>query len=131
MSFMNKLKDFFSTHQETREKHYNPNLQSHYYKLTYKKAVQSVKELIEQTPGMTITSISEERGEMSVNITSPRKAFLVVTIVSVRPLETAVDFTVTTNTFLPTDFGYSRKVILGLYNKLDKKENFIGTNRSN
>ncbi|MGM7720887.1 cytosolic protein [uncultured Metabacillus sp.] len=130
MSFMNKLKDFFSTHQETRENHYNPELKSHYYKTTYKNAMQSVKSIIEQTPGMTVTSVSEDRGEMSVTIDSPRKAFLIVTVVSVRPFETAVDFTATTNTFLPTDFGYSKKIILQLYKKLDAKENFVGTGKS-
>ena len=131
MSFLNKLKDIFSTHQETREKHYNPDLKSHYYKTTYKKALQSVKSIIEETNGMTVTSISEDRGEMSVNIDRPRKAFLIVTVVAVRPYETAIDFTATTNTFLPTDFGYSKKVILNLYKQLDQKESFVGTGRSN
>lgn len=130
MSFFAKLKDFFSTHQETSEKHYNPDLKSHYYKTTYKNALQSVKSIIEETPGMTVTSISEERGEISVNIESPRKAFLIVTVISVRPYETAVDFTATSNTFLPTDFGYSRKVILQLYKMLDKKETLVGTGKS-
>ncbi|MGM0874863.1 MAG: cytosolic protein [Bacillota bacterium] len=130
MSFFTKLKDFFSTHQETREKHYNPDLKSHYYKTTYKNALQSVKSIIEETPGMTVTSISEERGEISVNIDRPRKAFLVVTVISVRPYETAVDFTATSNTFLPTDFGYSRKVIMQLYKMLDKKETLVGTGKS-
>lgn len=130
MSTMNKIKDFFSTHQETRENHYNPDLKSHYYKTTNKKALQSVKELIEQTPGMTVTSVSEDRGEMSVNIDRPRKAFLIVTVISVRPFETAVDLTVTTNTVLPTDFGYSKKVISDLYKKLDQKETFVGTGKS-
>lgn len=130
MSFVNKLKDIFSTHQETRENHYNVDLKSHYYKTTYKNALQSVKTIIEETPGMTITSVSEDRGEMSVNIDRPKKGFLIVTIISVRPFETAVDFTATTNTVLPTDFGYSKKVILELYKKLDKKETFVGTGKS-
>ncbi|OAS88823.1 MULTISPECIES: cytosolic protein [Metabacillus] len=130
MSFINKLKDFFSTHQETRENHYNPDLKSHYYKTTYKNALQSVNSLIEQIPGMTVTSISEERGEMSVTIDKPRKGFLIVTVISVRPYETAVDFTATTNTFLPTDFGFSKKIILQLYKKLDEKETLVGTGKS-
>jgi hypothetical protein len=130
MSFVNKLKDIFSTHQETRENHHNPELKSHYYKTTNKKALQSVKELIDQTPGMTVTSVSEERGEMSVNIDRPRKAFLIVTVISVRPFETAVDFTATTTTVLPTDFGYSKKLITELYKKLDQKESFVGTGKT-
>ncbi|WP_273126712.1 cytosolic protein [Metabacillus sp. HB246100] len=130
MSLGNTLKDFFSTTQETREKHYNDKLRSHYYKTNQKNALQSVKEMIDQTQGMTITSVSEERGEMSVNIDRPRKGFLIVTIISVRPFETAVDFTATTNTFLPTDFGYSRKVIIDLYKKLDQKLPFVGTGKN-
>jgi hypothetical protein len=130
MSFFAKLKDFFSTHQETGEKHRNPDLKSHYYKTTNKNALQAVKSVIEETPGMVVTSISEERGEISVNIDRPRKAFLIVTVISVRPYETAVDFTASTNTVLPTDFGFSRKLILQLYNKLDKKLTFVGTANS-
>lgn len=130
MGFANKLKDMFSTHQETSENHYNPELKSHYYKTTYKNALQAVKEIIQNTPGMEITSVSEERGEMSVSIDRPRKAFLIVTIISVRPYETAVDFTVTTETILPTDFGYSKKLILELYRQLDQKERFAGTGKS-
>jgi hypothetical protein len=102
MSCSNKLKDFFSTYQETNEKHYISDLESHYYKTTYKNAFHSIRSTIKQTTGMTITSISEERGEISVNIDHPKKAFLIVTVISVRPYETAIDFTVSTNTFLPT-----------------------------
>jgi hypothetical protein len=130
MSVFAKLKDFFSTHQETGEKHRNPDLKSHYYKTTNKNALQTVKTMIEETPGMTVTSISEERGEMSVNIDRPRKAFLIVTVISVRPYETAIDFTVSTNTALPTDFGFSKKVILELYKKLDQKLTLVGTGSS-
>jgi hypothetical protein len=130
MSFFAKLKDFFSTHQETGEKHRNPDLKSHYYKTTNKNALQTVKSIIEETPGMTVTSISEERGEMSVNIDRPRKAFLIITVISVRPYETAIDFTSSTNTALPTDFGFSKKLILQLYKKLDGKLTFVGTGSS-
>lgn len=130
MSVFAKLKDFFSTHQETGEKHRNPDLKSHYYKTTNKNALQTVKTMIEETPGMTVTSISEERGEMSVNIDRHRKAFLIVTVISVRPYETAIDFTASTNTALPTDFGFSKKVILELYKKLDQKLTLVGTGSS-
>lgn len=130
MSFSNKLKDFFSTYQETNEKHHIPDLKSHYYKTTYKNALHSIQSIIEQTTGMTITSISEEHGEISVNIDHPKKAFLIVTVISVRPYETAVDFTVSTNTFLPTDFGFSKKIIQQLYKKLDEKEKFVGVGKS-
>lgn len=45
---------------------------------------------------------------------------MVVTVVTVRPFETAIDFNVSTETPLPFDFGFSRKVIVELYERLDK-----------
>jgi hypothetical protein len=49
-------------------------------------------------------------------------------VISVRPLETAVDFSVTTETtLLPFDFGRSRNVIIDLYRKLDQRLPYIGS----
>ncbi|PAK38936.1 cytosolic protein, partial [Bacillus licheniformis] len=39
----------------------------------------------------------------------------------IRPFDTAVDFNVSTETFLPTDFGYSRGLVSTLYSELDGK----------
>ncbi|WP_453994512.1 cytosolic protein [Bacillus nitroreducens] len=116
------LKTFFTNHTETRDEHTDELLRSHYYKTTNKKAIEAVKKVINNMDGYHINSISEERGEMSITIKKGRKAFIVATIISVRPFETAVDFAVTTETVLfPIDFGYSRKVVLKLYEQLDKE----------
>jgi hypothetical protein len=120
---MGKLKSYFTNHNETRDNHQDETMRSHYYKTTQKKALEAVKEILEQMDGYSITSISEERGEMSVK---GKKVFMVVTVIGVRPFETSVDFSVTTNTVLiPIDFGYSQKVIKGLYENLDRKLTFL------
>lgn len=127
MSMIRKVQDFFSTHQETSENHRDTQLRSHYYKTTTKKALAAVQDMINQIPGYTITSVSEERGEVSVNISKPQKAFMVITVISVRPFETAIDFSVTSDRLLPTSFGFSKKVIIHLYEKLDSTTQPIGT----
>ncbi|MEH7385396.1 cytosolic protein [Bacillus sp. JJ1521] len=125
------LQTFFSNHSETRDKHSDELLKSHYYKTTNKKAIEAVKKIINNLDGYHINSVSEERGEMSISIKKGRKAFVVATIVSVRPFETAIDFAVTTETILlPIDFGYSRKVITNLYQHLDKELPLIGKGES-
>ncbi|MDR4889197.1 cytosolic protein [Bacillus sp. HNG] len=121
------LQAFFSNHSETRDKHSDELLKSHYYKTTNKKAIEAVKKVIHNLDGYHLNSVSEERGEISISIKKGRKAFVVATVVSVRPFETAIDFAVTTETLLlPIDFGYSRKVILNLYQHLDKELPLIG-----
>ena len=127
MSMIRNVQDFFSTHQETSENHRDPQLRSHYYKSTPKKALATVQDIIKQIPGYTITSVSEDRGEISVNITKPQKAFMVITVISIRPFETAVDFSVTTDRLLPASFGLSKKVIISLYKRLDNTNELIGT----
>ena len=125
------LQTFFSNHSETKDKHSDELLKSHYYKTTNKKAIEAVKKVINNLDGYHINSVSEERGEMSISIKKGRKAFVVATIISVRPFETAIDFAVTTETvLLPIDFGYSRKVIMNLYRNLDKELPLIGKGES-
>ncbi|MEH7236285.1 cytosolic protein [Bacillus sp. JJ1562] len=125
------LQAFFSNHSETRDKHSDELLRSHYYKITNKKAIEAVKKVINNLDGYHINSVSEERGEISISIKKGRKAFVVATIVSVRPFETAIDFAVTTETLLlPIDFGYSRKVIMNLYQHLDKELPLSGKGES-
>lgn len=128
MGFKQTLKMLTSNHSETSDRHWDEQLKSHYYKANNKKAIEAVKEMVKSFEGFEITSISEERGEMSISTKKGKKAFIVVTIISIRPFETSIDFSVSTDTkVLPTDFGYSKKLILKMYNKLDKTLTFIGT----
>ncbi|EMT45546.1 hypothetical protein H919_09738 [Anoxybacillus flavithermus AK1] len=123
-----KIKYIFTNHNETSERHPDEQLKSRYYKTTQTAALKAVKEMFEQMEGCRIVAISEERGEMSVSLTKGKKAFIVVTVISVRPFETAIDFSVTTETtWLPVDFGFSRQLIIRLYDELAKRLTYIGS----
>jgi hypothetical protein len=123
-----KLKHLFSNHCETHERHPDEQLKSRYYKTTHATAVKTIKELIEKLPGFQLLSVSEERGEISFSVHRGKKAFVVVTVISVRPFETAIDFSVTTETkWLPIDFGFSRNLVIELYQKLDERLPYIGS----
>ncbi|WP_027410195.1 hypothetical protein [Anoxybacteroides tepidamans] len=128
MSVWNKLKYALTNHCETKEHHEDEQLRSRYYKTTGANAIKVVKELIASSAEYELLSVSEERGEFSVATRRGKKAFIVITVISVRPFETAIDFSVTTDTkVLPFDFGWSRRVIIDLYEKIDKRLPYIGS----
>ncbi|MCR6474024.1 cytosolic protein [Bacillus safensis] len=121
MTLRQKFKRFMSNHTETSDEHPVSELKSHYYKSTNAQVFQAVETILSRSDSYQVTSVSAERGEISANIRLPKKAFLVATVISIRPFETAVDFNVTTEMALPTDFGYSQKTVLSLYDELDKQ----------
>ncbi|MGX9291089.1 cytosolic protein [Bacillus sp. A015] len=121
MTLGQKFKRLISNHTETSDHHPVSELKSRYYKSTNAKVFQAVEVLLSRNDSYQVTSVSAERGEISADIRMPKKAFLVATVISIRPFETAVDFNVTTETALPTDFGYSQKTVLSLYEELDKQ----------
>lgn len=121
MTLRQKFKRFMSNHTETSDEHPVSELKSHYYKSTNAQVFQAVETILSRSDSYQVASVSAERGEISANIRLPKKAFLVATVISIRPFETAVDFNVTTETALPTDFGYSQKTVRSLYDELDKQ----------
>lgn len=127
MGAIQKLKGILSNHSETRENHTEESLRSRYYKTTNKNAMKALQELFNNMEGVTVKSVSEEHGEMALQVKKGKKAFVIVTVISVRPFETAVDFSVTTETKLPFDFGYSRQLIKQMYERIDKSMIYIGS----
>lgn len=122
MSLLQSLKQVFSNHCETSDHHNDFQLRTHYYKTTAANAFTAIKELVEGLNGFELLSTSQEHGEISVNVKRGKKAFMVISIVSLRPFETAVDFSVTTETaFIPFDFGYSKEIVKKMYELLDQK----------
>ncbi|WP_026690628.1 hypothetical protein [Alteribacter aurantiacus] len=126
MGFKDTMQKYISTHTETREKHPDEKLQTHYYKSSKDKVMKEVQAMINQRQGLQVQSVSEERGEIIARADSGKKVFLVATVIMVRPYRTAVDFSVTTDTALPVDFGYSRKLIYELYKNLNGRLTFVG-----
>ncbi|RDW21596.1 cytosolic protein [Oceanobacillus chungangensis] len=121
MSIRNTLSKYFSNHAETREDHWDSSLQTRYYKTTKDKALKKIEELIAKSDSFKVNSISEEHGEIGIIATKGKKVFIVLTVIMVRPFQTAVDFSVTTESIIPMDFGYSTKLINQLYTLVDKE----------
>jgi len=107
---------------ETRDDHFDPDLKSHYYRTSFDKVFQAVEELFRANPAMEITSVSRERGEIAIHMNKSPNAFIVATIIQVRPFETACDFMVSSEKFSITGlYPTLKKLILQFYAELDKK----------
>ena len=91
----------FNKHLETSDQQKDGSLKTHYYKATFNKLFSSVEELLRQDADCRITTVSKERGEIAVEMNKPIPCFVIVTIVSVTAMETAVDFTISSETFSP------------------------------
>ncbi|MFC0522368.1 cytosolic protein [Pontibacillus salicampi] len=118
---------YFTNHSESQEDHGHDALKTHYFKTTKDKAMKVLKEYYERSNSYHTVSVSEEHGEISVQIKQGKKAFMVVSVIMVRPYHTAIDFSVTTESALPIDFGYSHKVIENQYKWLKQDLPFIET----
>lgn len=121
MSFSQKLARFFSNRAETRDDHWEQNLQTRYYKTTKDKGLAILENFFKNSSMFEINAISEEHGEISVNVKKGKKAFIIATVIMVRPYQTAIDFTVMTESLIPIDFGYSTKIINHLYENINKE----------
>lgn len=121
------IKEFFSNRAETTDKHTIPELRTRYYKVNKQKAMEAVRYMINQEERFKLLDYSESLGEVTVEILSPRRAFMVLSVITVFPFRTAIDFTITTSTLLlPIDLGYSKKQVISFYKKLDKQLEFAG-----
>lgn len=125
MSFRNTIGKYLNNHAETSEKHWDKPLQTHYYKTTKDKGMSTLENFFNNAQKYEIHSISKAHGEISVNVKKGKKAFIVATVIMVRPYQTAIDFSVTTESVLPFDFGYSSKLIQQLYEQINKELTLI------
>lgn len=125
MSFKTKINKYFTNHAETRENHEDASLQTHYYKTTKEKGINMLENYFAHSQVYEINATSKEHGEISVFVKKGKKVFIVATVIMVRPYHTAIDFSVTTESIFPFDFGYSTKVIQQLYNKVNQELQLI------
>ncbi|MEN1968253.1 cytosolic protein [Lentibacillus sp. N15] len=119
MSVKQAFMKYFSNHAETGENHWDPALRTHYYKLTKDNGLKKIEAFFNHSDTYEVNAISNEHGEISVHVTKGRKAFVIITVIMVRPYRTAIDFAVTSESFLPFDFGYSSSLIQRLYHEFD------------
>lgn len=106
---------------ETNDKQRDASLKTHYYKGNANQIFEKVEQIISNDADCTITTISKEHGEIAFEIGKPIPCFMVATIISAKPLETAVDFTISTEKIsLLGVYPALRKRIISFYDRLNK-----------
>ncbi|MBM7541887.1 cytosolic protein [Amphibacillus cookii] len=120
MGFKETWNKYFNNHSESTEKHWDPKLRTHYFKTTKDKGMDTVAQYFKGKPGCDVIATSSEHGEVTINYKGKRKAFVIATVIMVRPYKTAIDFSVTTEGSL-FDLGFSHNLIPKLYDDLKKE----------
>ena len=119
MGFKETFNKYFNNHSESRDLHWDNKLKTKYFKTTKDKAFDQVLYYFRQHPNCEINSSSEKHGEISVNYRGKRRAFVIITIIMVRPLNTAIDFSITTEGGI-FDLGFIHNLIPKFYQDLEK-----------
>ena len=120
MGFKETFNKYFNNHSESRDNHWDKNLKTKYFKTTKDKAFDKVLYYFRQQPNCEINSESEKHGEISINYKGKRRAFVIVTIIMVKPYRTAIDFSITTEGGI-FDLGFSNNLIPKFYRDLEKE----------
>lgn len=111
----------FSSECETMDQHREEDLQTNYYKSSLDKVFTEVKKYY-SSPQYTITSESKEHGEIMIQKTSRPSMFIIATIVSVRPLHTAVDIKASSDqTIVGGAYPRLKQEILACYKALGQQ----------
>jgi hypothetical protein len=131
MSIIRDVFTRFTKKIETSDNHKDSSLGTHYYKATFNQLFKSVEELFRQDADCRVITVSKDHGEIAVEIDKPIPCFLIVTIVSVRGLETAVDFNISSERFSPTGtYPILRKRLISYYEKINKLHTLVGIGKS-
>jgi hypothetical protein len=121
----------FKKQIETSDKIADDSLKTHYYKAKFNQLFDSVEKLFHEDADCTVTTVSKERGEIAVEVSKPIPCFLIVTIVSVRPIETAVDFNISSERFsLTGSYPTLKKRINSYYERINQLHTFVGIKNS-
>jgi len=116
----------FKKQLETSDRNTDVSLKTHYYKGTFNQIFQSVEKLFHDDADCRVTTVSKDHGEIAVEISKPIPCFLVVTIVSVKPLETAVDFNISSESFsILGMYPQLKKRVESYYEKINKLHNLV------
>ncbi|MDM5315609.1 cytosolic protein [Fictibacillus sp. b24] len=122
-----KLQNLMESHAETSEQHVDERLKTHYFKANKHEVMRVIKQILDEDTNFQELGFSEERGEVTFEVRQPKNAFVVVSVVTVKPNRTAVDLNVSTESALPFNFGNNQRLITSIYEMLKQKLTFIGT----
>ncbi|MBT2656900.1 MULTISPECIES: hypothetical protein [Bacillaceae] len=126
MAIMVNIFTRFKKQLETSDRNTDVSLKTHYYKGTFNQLFQSVEKLFHDDADCRVTTVSKDHGEIAVEINKPIPCFLVVTIVSVKPMETAVDFNISSESFsLLGIYPQLKKRIESYYERINRLHNLV------
>ncbi|CAM4309822.1 DUF1499 domain-containing protein [Paenibacillus tarimensis] len=110
------------SHEQTGDRAKDPELKSHYYKMSKEKAWEEVVSTLKKMQGYKVLHEVESVGEIVVEkrTATGRTMDITVSVISVNPLFTAVDIYSASRGSLG-DLGSNYRVILDIYRTLDKK----------
>ncbi|MEH7176458.1 hypothetical protein [Neobacillus vireti] len=121
----------FRKQVETSDNQKDSALTTHYYKATFNQVFKSVEDLFRQDADCRIATVSKDHGEIAVEIDKPVPCFLIVTVVSVKPMETAVDFNISTERFSPVGmYPVLKKRLISYYEKINKLHTLVRSGKN-
>jgi ribosomal protein S1 len=122
----------FKKEVETADQQADTELKTHYYKASFNQVFESVEQMFREDADCQITTVSKERGEIAVEIAKPFPCFLIASIVSTSSLETALDFTISTEKFsLIGTYPDLKKRINSYYNRINQIHTNIRIKKNN
>ncbi|MBT2697826.1 hypothetical protein J7E79_10425 [Bacillus sp. ISL-40] len=131
MAMLGNLFVRFKKQIETSDQIKDDSLKTHYYKAMFNQLFASVEKLFREDADCRVTTVSKEHGEIAVEISKPIPCFLIVTIVGVKPMETAVDFNISSEKFsLLGTYPDLKKRINSYYERINQLHTFIGIKNS-
>ncbi|MEH7010603.1 hypothetical protein V7087_07250 [Neobacillus niacini] len=131
MSILRNIFIRFSKQVETSDHQKDSSLNTHYYKATFNQLFQSIEDLFRQDADCRIATVSKDHGEIAVEINKPISCFLIVTVVTVRPMETAVDFNISSEKFSPIGlYPILRKRLISYYERINKLHTLVRVGKS-
>ncbi|WP_045523560.1 hypothetical protein [Neobacillus niacini] len=131
MSILRNIFIRFSKQVETSDHQKDSSLNTHYYKATFNQLFQSIEDSFRQDADCRIATVSKDHGEIAVEINKPISCFLIVTVVTVRPMETAVDFNISSEKFSPIGlYPILRKRLISYYERINKLHTLVRVGKS-
>ncbi|MEH7743825.1 hypothetical protein V7659_02035 [Neobacillus drentensis] len=131
MAMLGNLFVRFKQQIETSDRIADDSLKTHYYKAKFNQVFDSVEKLFHDDADCQVTTVSKDHGEIAVEISRPIKCFLIVTIVSVKPMETAVDFNISSEKFsILGSYPALKKRINSYYERINQLHTFVGIKNS-
>ncbi|WP_052352853.1 hypothetical protein [Neobacillus dielmonensis] len=116
---------------ETSDRQSDDSLKTHYYKTRASQMLDTVEKMFKEDADCQIKTVSKDHGEIAVELKKPFPCFLIATVIQSKPLETAVDFHISTERISLTGaFPALKKRINAYYDRMAKLHTEIKPNKN-